>query len=247
MTAPWRWFWLLMFVGFASSANAQFTLQSRQGSSAEVTIVAVTSSQVTFTRNAQKTTMKITDLTPDSAAALLQYAKAKGLYDSFPEIRVQVRVGVVNHRDQQIDYKKDMSIEPHASIAGATALEPIPAAEATMLIITMDTHAKYVSRLEKYTVKSTETLPVPAAANGASRDFDFKPQSTSYDAWRDSTNVGGAVYKYYIFGLRDAETKQIVYFDTNDPNLDKLIKTNPGQREKYLALAVGASFSDELK
>jgi hypothetical protein len=116
-----------------------------------------------------------------------------------------------------------------------------------MLIITMDTRAKYVARRESLKVHTAEKIEIPAAPSGDRRQFDFAESSVTYDSWRDKTNVGGAVYKYFIFALRDPETKMLVDFQTNNPQVAATCKAAPEKREEYLALATGATFTPDLK
>ena len=116
-----------------------------------------------------------------------------------------------------------------------------------MIVITMDTAAKYRGGIESYKVHTAQTLPIPAATNGEKRNFTFDSSTVTYDSWRDATNVGGQVYKYFIFGLRDAETKAIVDFQTNNSGLAALCKTDPAKREEFLTLTVGSKLPPSFK
>jgi hypothetical protein len=127
---------------------------------------------------------------------------------------------------------------PTAKVAPATA---------TMIIITMDTKAKYVERREVFKIHATETLSVPGVDRGGKREFEFKPSKVSYDAYRDSSNVGGAIYKWFIFGFRDEATRQILHFETNNTQLGKHLFAHPDQRDKYLGLPLGSEFSENFK
>lgn len=144
-------------------------------------------------------------------------------------------------------YRKTMNIEPKMTIEGPSRLVGVPAVEATMLIITMDTRAKYKENNEVFNVYTAETIQVPAAATGDRRQFEFSPSSVTFDAYRDNSNVGGEVYKYYVFGLRDVATKQIVDFKTNNPPLLTYIKAHPEKREEFLSLTKGSRFPTVFK
>jgi hypothetical protein len=140
-----------------------------------------------------------------------------------------------------------MEIKPRAIIEGTTRMEPVPELQATMVIVTMDTRAKYTANKELFKVQSAETITVSPADSGQRRQIDFAGSSVDYDSYRDKSNVGGAVYKYFIFGLRDPESKTIVDFQTNHPQLASLCKTNPQKREEFLALKDGARFPSDIR
>jgi hypothetical protein len=158
----------------------------------------------------------------------------------FPALNVQVTVGTQERGEKGSFYRKTMTILPKVTIDGPGRMIPIPAAEATMLIITMDTKAKYKDNKDVYKVHSAETVPVPEAKTGERRQFTFAESSVTFDGYRDSSNVGGDVYKYYIFGLRDPATKTIIDFKTNAVTLLALCKAQPEKREEFLNLAKGA-------
>lgn len=157
----------------------------------------------------------------------------------FPALNLQVIVGTQQRREAGYSYRKTMSIAPKLTLAGASRLTPIPAAEAEMMIITMDTRAKYTAKKEVYQVHAKQTLPIPAAPNGEPRQFTFEESLVSYDSYRDTSNVGGEVYKYYVFALRDPETKAVIDFKTNHPGLATAAKTQPAKRDEVLGLAKG--------
>lgn len=168
------------------------------------------------------------------------------LKDKFPQLKVQPMVPTKRDQQKNSSYRQTMTINPQVVLESA-ATQPVAAAQATMLTITMDTRAKYVDRKEKYNILSSETLPVPAAEKGTKRTFEFKPSSVTFDAYRDTSNIGGAVYKWFIFALRDEATKQILHFETNCTTLAKHLAAHPDQREKYLSLPVDAEFTEEYK
>ena len=160
---------------------------------------------------------------------------------------VDVVVGTSQRRLGVSSYRKTMDIKPKVVIAGVNRTAPLPAAEAILMIITMDTKAKYVGRVEDYKVHDTETLPVPAAASGVPRPIAFTPAEVTFDSYRDTTNVGGEVYKYYILGVRDPESGQIINFETNHTQLAAFIKTHPENREELLKIAKNAKFPSQFK
>jgi hypothetical protein len=161
-------------------------------------------------------------------------------------VRVQVQVANQQRR-VGTSYRKESTIQPKIVLDGVAATKPVPPLEATMLVITMDTRAKYKEKREVFKVETTETLPIPEALNGARRSIEFAPSVVSFDSWRDTTNVGGAAYKYYIFGLRDPETKEILDFQTNHPGLAALAKSKPERREEFLTLEQGKPFPATVK
>jgi hypothetical protein len=163
-----------------------------------------------------------------------------------PPLKIQTKVGTKRNQQANSFYMQTMTISPQVVVEGA-ATQPLPALEATMIIITMDTEAKYRQRREKYDVHTNETITLPAVERGTRRDFEFKTSQVAFDAWRDKTNVGGAVYKYFIFGLRDPASKELVFFETNQPDLDKLVRSKPEKRDEYLKLVKGASFPTDVK
>lgn len=175
-----------------------------------------------------------------------QLAGAAATKAATTQLRVQVQVANQQRRIAN-SFRKESTIQPKIVIDGAAATRPLPPLEATMVIITMDTRAKYKEKREVYKVESTETLPLAAAPNGARRTFEFAPTAVSYDAWRDTTNVGGATYKYYISGIRDPETREIIDFQTNHPGLATLAKSNPERREEFLTINKGAEFPETVK
>ncbi len=165
----------------------------------------------------------------------------------FPATRVQVQIGVQERAKGTDFYRKLQHIQPRFSFDGASSMLPIPAGEAVMLIISYDTKAKFVENRDSYKVLSTETIPVPAATSGVRRLFSFAPSDVVFDGYRDSSNVGGDAYKYYIFALRDTESKTIIDFETNCQPLANLCKTTPAKRDEILSLARNAKFPTAFK
>ncbi len=161
-------------------------------------------------------------------------------------VRAQVQVAAKQRRIGD-SYRKAMDIEPKVLLEGKSRIAPMPAAEATMVIITMDTREKYQNKNQVFSVLTNETIPVAAARNGARRTLEFKPSKVTFDSYRDSSNIGGAVYKYYVFAIRDAETKELADFQSNYTKLEEFCKANPGEREKFLALKPGEKLPEEFK
>lgn len=164
----------------------------------------------------------------------------------FPVLKALPVVGTKERTVSDSDYEKSMDVQPKLVLEGASVLAPIPALEATMIVITEDTYAKYTEHKEKYKILSVETLPIPAALNGDRRSFDFASSKTTFDSWRDTSNVGGSVYKYFIFGLRDPATKQLVDFQTNHPTLSTWCKSHPEKRDGYLKYRKGGAFIEKF-
>lgn len=166
---------------------------------------------------------------------------------SFPSTRVQVTVGTQERNKNTDFYHKTMHIQPRFTFEGASSMLPLPAAEAQMMIVTFDTRAKYVENRDSFKVLSNETLPVPAVPNGARRSFAFADSTVTYDGYRDNSNAGGEIYKYYVFALRDASSKEIIDFETNCLSLANFCKTTPQKRNEILGLAKGAKFPTTFK
>lgn len=164
-----------------------------------------------------------------------------------PALNVQVGVGTQQRAEKGSSYRKTMTISPKVTIDGPGRMVPIPALEATMLIITMDTRAKYRDNVEVFSVHAAETIPIPAVPTGDRRQFAFGESWVTYDSYRDNSNVGGAIYKYHVFGLRDPATKAILDFKSNNPPLLTFIKAHPEKREEFLTLQKGAKFPNTFK
>lgn len=159
-----------------------------------------------------------------------------------PGLRVQAMVGTSSRRTGSSSYVKEMTIKPKAIIEGTSRMTPIPRLDATMIVVTMGTMAKYVAGKEAYSVHTVETMPLGAAASGDARALTFAESRVTFDSWRDDSNIGGQVYKYFVFGLVDPATKTIVDFQTNNPGLAALCKKRPEKREEFLNLKARAKF-----
>jgi hypothetical protein len=164
-----------------------------------------------------------------------------------PSLRIQASVGTSRRAVEGSTYRKTMALRPKLIIEHATSrMQGVPALEATMVVVSMETRAKYVQRQNVYKVASAETLQIPAAAGGERREVNFQEKSLVYDADRDSTNVGGEVYKFFICGVRDPATRQLIYFNTSDAKLESICRANPAKREELLKMRAGATFPTDF-
>lgn len=152
----------------------------------------------------------------------------------YPALRVLAKVGTKRNKQGDSSYMQTMTISPQVTIESAPT-QPMAAAEAVFLIITMDTAKKYRSRAEECKVATNETVVIPAVEKGSRRIFDFTDLKTQFDSWRDGSNVGGSVYKYFVMAVR-ADNKELLYFETNCAPLQAYLQKNPDQRERFLAL-----------
>ena len=160
----------------------------------------------------------------------------------FPDLTIDPKVATKRNQDtKKSSYMQTMTITPQLNLNSASLLKA-EAMKATMIVIAMDTRAKYVDRQEVYKVLSAETIEIPAVERGSRRFFEFASSTTRFDSWRDASNVGGMVYKWFIFGLRDASTGKIIHFQTNCPSLLKHAGTKVEEQEKFLALQKDAPF-----
>jgi hypothetical protein len=226
---------------------AEITLTDRAGAKTTGEVLRVTREEALLEVNRQRTAIKLNDLSDTSRAAVVADAQKKGVHTPFPPLRVQPIVGTQQRRLGTSSYRKEMEIAPRATVEAVNRLAPLPEAEATMIVITMDTRAKYTARQEVYRVHDAQTVKLSAAATGERRQIAFEPSSVTYDSYRDNSNIGGEVYKYFIFGLRDAESKTVVDFQTNHPQLAALCKKDHAKREEFLVLKKGAKFPSDIK
>ncbi len=164
----------------------------------------------------------------------------------YPALRVQPSVGTQQRRIGE-SYRKMMNIHPKMTVEGVSSMKPIPEAEAVMIVITMDTRAKYTEKTDVYLAHAVYTLPLPAVANGARREFNFPESTVSFDSYRDTSNIGGEVYKYFVSAVRDPETKDIIFFETNYPQLAAFCTAHPEKRREYLNLKKGTKLPNPLK
>lgn len=183
------------------------------------------------------------------SAALLtaatSFAQAPGPSPGKPPdfpARVQVQIGTQQRGKEGSGYVKTMTISPKITLEDQSQMKGAPALQATMLIVTMDTAAKYKKRVENFKVHLRETKDVPASLGGQRRQIAFTETTVSYDSWRDSTNAGGAVYKYFVLGVQDPATKEFFDFQTNNPQLAAAVKAHPEKRAEILQLKKDAAF-----
>jgi hypothetical protein len=228
-------------------ASADVTLTDLNGRQAKVEVIEATPATITFTIAGRKGTMPLDQLSADSRAAAIEYAKSKNVYRSFPSFSMQVKIGYKRRNDDATWYIKKIWITPSFSIEGTSKLTGLPAAEACMILVTRDTREKYVNHVDKLTVAAAQTIPIPAAGSGDRREFSFQTLALSLDTAQDSSNVGGDEYKYYVFGLRDPETHQLIAFETDCAQLATNVTKAPEMREKMLALHPGDAFSPAEK
>lgn len=226
-----------------ATAFADITLTDVNGRQAKVEVVEATPSTITFTIAGRKGTMPIEQLATASRTAAIDYAKANNVYRSFPPFSMQVKIGYKRRNDDDTWYKKKVWVTPSFSIEGTSKLSGLPGAEASIILISRDTREKYVNHVDKFTVAAAQTIPIPATGSGDRREFTFQTLALSLDTAQDSSNVGGEEYKYYIFGLRDAETHQLIAFETDCAQLAANVTKAPEMREKMLALHLGDAFS----
>jgi hypothetical protein len=163
------------------------------------------------------------------------------------EVSGQALVGTREHATGHTGYHREMHIIPRLIVEGASKLAPIPAAEATMVLISMDTRTKYVEHKEIFKVVSAETLPLPAVPNGERREFSFAEPVLKFDGDRDTNNVGGEVYKFFICGIRNPSTRSLIYFYTPDVQLANFCKAHPEKRDEFLNMRKDSNFLTELK
>ena len=164
----------------------------------------------------------------------------------YPALRVQPSVGTQQRRMGD-SYRKTMNIHPKLTVEGLSSMKPIPEAESIMIVLTMDTRAKYTDKKEVYIANAVHTIPLPAVPGGARREFNFPESTVSFDSYRDTSNIGGEVYKYFVCGIRDPQTKEIVFFETNYPELASLCAAHPEKRQEFLNLKQGAKLPSPLK
>lgn len=231
----------------ASVAIAETNVITKQGQTVPVEVLSVTGRIATISRNNVKSTISLDQLTEASQVFVIEAAKVKGTYSAVPALRAQVTVGTKNRPTERSSYRKTMEISPQLKLSAVSALEAVPALDATMVIIVQDTKAKFVQHVDRFMVHASETISVPAAADGKMRDIDFEKSTVSYDAWRDASNVGGYTYKYYLFALRDPETKKILDFQTNHQQLTAYLATHPEKKEELINLSTGKVFPTEFR
>ena len=237
---------LLLFL-LTSLAVAETSVTTKQGQTVTVEVLSVAGSLATISRNNVKSTLKLDQLTDASRDEVIAAAKTKNTYSALPPLVAQVVVGTRKKNNEKVSYKKDMTIDPQIKLSGTSALDPIPVIEATMIIITQDTKAKFVDKRDRFVVHTRETKLIEAANDGRTREIEFEPSTVSFDAWRDASNVGGFTYKYYLFALRDPDTKKLIDFQTNHPQLPAYLTAHPEKKDELLQLGKGKEFPKEFR
>lgn len=175
-----------------------------------------------------------------SLSGTAQQPDKEALTRKYPALRIQVKVGKRNKPVAGSSYMKTMTMTPEIVIESA-ATQPMSAATATFLLVTMETEAKYRRGDEELIIATSETLGIPAVSKGARRNFEFKPLVSRYDSDRDYTNIGGQIYKYYIMAVF-ADDQQFLHFETNCPELAKHLQAHPELRTKFLGMKPGERF-----
>lgn len=158
----------------------------------------------------------------------------------YPALRLQLKVGKRNKPQPGSSYMKIMTMTPEIVVESA-ATQPMAAASATCLLITMETESKYRRGDEELIIATNETVEIPAVPKGVRRNIEFAPLESRYDSDRDATNIGGQVYKYFIMAVF-SDDKQFLHFETNCPELDKHLKAHPELRQKFLGMKPGEKF-----
>ncbi|MDI1314704.1 hypothetical protein [Prosthecobacter sp.] len=163
----------------------------------------------------------------------------------YPSLHIQAKVGKRNSPVGGSSYMMTMTMTPEIIIESART-QPMASASATFLLVTMETSAKYQRGQEELIIATSETLGIPAVPKGSRRSVEFKALSTRYDSDRDSSNVGGHEYKYYIMAVF-ADDNQFLHFETNCPELSRYLQSHPDLRVKFLGMKPGETFKTNFK
>lgn len=230
----------------AWSAAAEISLTDLQGRKASVEILEATPDKLSILMQGRKASVALASLTAESRTAALEYAKSKGVYRTCPPLVVQVKVARQQRNSENAWYKKDVRITPSVIVDGVNKLTGIPPLEACILIVTQDTRQKYAKRKEKLRVHLVDKITIPAAPTGSRREFDFRALELTMDSARDASNLGGDEYKYFVFGLREVGSGQLVDFQTNCPSLQTYVAAHPEARDTVLSARVDAAFSEDF-
>lgn len=163
----------------------------------------------------------------------------------YPSLQIQAKVGKRNSPVGNSTYMMLMTMTPEIVIDSAHT-QAMASASATFLLVTSDTSAKYRRGEEELIIATSETQGIPAVAKGSRRSIEFKALSTRYDSDRDSSNVGGQEYKYYIMAVF-ADDHQFLHFETNCPELSRHLQKNPDLRTQFLGMKPGEKFRTSFK
>ncbi|MGH8046052.1 MAG: hypothetical protein ACREKL_02290 [Chthoniobacterales bacterium] len=237
---------IALFAMVVASSHAEITLTDIQNRKATVEIVAASATGITVEVQGRRSPIKLEQLSPDSRTAAIDYAKSKGVFSSFPAVSVQVKIAYQRRNNAATWYKKDVKLIPSMVIEGIRKMENIPAAEATLVVITHDTQEKYVNHNDKMQVYASETIEVPASAKGDRRELTFKTVEMTFDTARDTSNVGGNEYRYYIFSLRDPATRQLISFQTSSAKVQSYVAKHPEARDALLAAKQNSAFTEDF-
>lgn len=167
------------------------------------------------------------------------------LSKKYPSLHIQAKVGKRNSPVAGSSYMMTMTMTPEIVIESART-QPMASASATFLLVTMETSAKYRRGEEELIIATTETQGIAAVAKGSRRSIEFKPLSSQYDSDRDSSNIGGQEYKYYIMAVF-ADDNQFLHFETNCPELSRHLQAHPELRVKFLGMKRGETFKTNFK
>jgi len=181
----------------------------------------------------------------NAAGQQLDKAAKEKLAKKYPSLHIQAKVGKRNTPVPGSTYMMTMTMTPEIVIESAKT-QPMASASATFLLVTSDTSAKYRRGEEELIIATTETQGIPAVAKGSRRSIEFKALSTRYDSDRDSSNVGGQEYKYYIMAVF-ADDNQFLHFETNCPELSRYLQAHPDLRVKFLGMKPGDKFKTDFK
>lgn len=173
-----------------------------------------------------------------------QAAKA-AMLKKYPSLHIQAKVGKRNNPVGSSTFMMTMIMTPEVVVESART-QPMAAASAIFLLVTMETSAKYRKGEEELVVATSETRDIPAVEKGSRRSIEFEPLKTRYDSDRDDTNVGGQEYKYYIMAVF-ADDKQFLHFETNCPELSRYLQAHPDQRHVYLGMKPGQKFRTKFQ
>lgn len=163
----------------------------------------------------------------------------------YPSLHIQAKVGKRNSPVAGSSYMMTMTMTPEVVVESART-QPMASASATFLLVTMETSAKYRRGEEELIIATSETKGIPAVAKGSRRNIEFSPLSSRYDSDRDSSNIGGQEYKYYIMAVF-ADDNQFLHFETNCPELSRHLQAHPDLRVKFLGMKPGEKFKTNFK
>ncbi len=230
-----------------AAAEALFTVVSAaKTGEIEVDVESVTDTTLHYIHGSKRKKMKLARLDPANREALVAFARERGIYDRYPPLKIQVAIRDNDKLKSNSSYMRHLWLIPRLVIEGEEALTPIPPVEATISVICADTKALYRDRRKHYQVRTKETLLIPAAPDSARREIDFKTFELEFDEDKNSSNVGGWIYKYWICCLRDPETKRIVRFETSYNLLEKYVEENPGERNRFVEIGIGGTVPTTL-